>query len=100
MKWKMILSSRLVIFFGILIGCNDAAPSPGEALARRTCSSCHKYPEPGELDKASWMKYVLPQMGGFLGFRLFEGGTYFEDDRVQRSISLNDWNSIVRFYVA
>lgn len=46
------------------------------------------------------MKYVLPQMGSFLGCRLFEGGTYFEDDRVQRSISLADWNSIVRFYVS
>ena len=82
----------------VVNGCEEAE-SQGEQLAKKNCSSCHKYPEPEELDKATWMKHVLPQMGGFMGFRLFEGGTYFEDDRIERSISLQDWNAIVRYYV-
>jgi hypothetical protein len=99
MKWKIIFSWLLVSMLLVIDNGCEEAESPGEKLARKNCSSCHKYPQPDELDKATWMKHVLPQMGGFMGFRLFEGGTYFEDDRIQRSISLDEWNAIVRFYV-
>ncbi|HSB94706.1 MAG TPA: VCBS repeat-containing protein [Flavitalea sp.] len=100
MMWKKVYSLVVVVSILVIVqGCEDTVP-PGEQLARKTCSSCHKYPAPGELDKNTWMKYVLPQMGGFLGFRLFEGGTYFEDDRIERSISIDDWNTIVQFYIA
>src|SRR5678815_951227 len=99
MKWKIIFSVMVVIFLvSIDSGCNKVESS-AEQLAKKNCTRCHQFPQPGELDKASWTKYVLPQMGNFMGFRLFEGGTYFDDDRIEQSISLEDWNAIVRFYI-
>ena len=99
MKWNIIFSCLIVLTILLILHSCEEAESPGEKLAKKNCSSCHKYPEPAELNKATWINHVLPQMGGFMGFRLFEGGTYFEDDRIQRSLSLEDWNAIMRFYV-
>lgn len=39
----------------------------GEELAHGMCGSCHLFPEPALLDKASWQDYMLPRMGYFLG---------------------------------
>lgn len=53
-----------------IIACNSAKTadtSEGKKLAETYCVSCHKFPEPGLLDKNSWEKYMLPRMGVFLG---------------------------------
>lgn len=39
----------------------------GGSLARTHCSSCHAFPEPNLLDKATWKNYVLPRMGYMYG---------------------------------
>ncbi len=39
----------------------------GEALAKIYCASCHQYPEPALLNKATWQNYVLPRMGYLYG---------------------------------
>jgi len=40
-------------------------------LAQVHCASCHLFPEPDELDRATWQDYVLPRMGYMLG--VYEG---------------------------
>ncbi len=39
----------------------------GQKLAKQYCSSCHQYPEPQLLDKATWETYILPRMGYMMG---------------------------------
>src|SRR5712664_4099157 len=39
----------------------------GEQLARQYCQSCHLFPEPDLLDKATWEKGALPWMSKWLG---------------------------------
>ena len=70
---KSLLGVSLLISF--LIGAcisEDAGQSTttslsGERLAQIHCGSCHKYPTPDLLPKATWESYVLPRMGYFLG---------------------------------
>ncbi len=40
---------------------------PGETLAKRYCTSCHLFPEPGLLDKNTWTEHALPAMAHRLG---------------------------------
>ncbi len=46
---------------------NKEVATSGEALSKIYCVSCHQYPEPGLLDKATWRDYVLPRMGYLMG---------------------------------
>lgn len=39
----------------------------GEQLAQAYCRTCHAFPEPALLDKATWQHGVLPQMALHLG---------------------------------
>lgn len=61
----------LLIFAGLLaiFACqkNEKVTASGEALAKIYCVSCHQYPEPALLDKATWRDYVLPRMGYLMG---------------------------------
>lgn len=51
--------------------------SDGEALSKLYCASCHMYPEPSLLDKATWGNFVLVRMGAFMG--IFRDGTQYVD---------------------
>lgn len=42
-------------------------PDDGERLARAWCGSCHQYPEPAILDRATWSEQVMPRMALYLG---------------------------------
>lgn len=42
--------------------------SKDEKLARRTCGSCHLYPNPALLDKKTWNESVIPKMAFVMGF--------------------------------
>lgn len=97
-----IKSLPFLIFIGLvsIAGCASNNDQAYEQLAAKHCASCHQLPRPSELNKISWSKYVLPQMGGFLGFRLFEGGTYFEDERIDPIMTAAQWDSIVRYYIS
>lgn len=113
----------------VLLGCQsdtsrppedgeDTVSSPsvelksGEALAKKYCGSCHRYPEPDLLDESSWRDHVLPPMGYMMGIypegerpdSLFEpgrageivreAGVYPEDPQLSGA----EWDRIVRFY--
>jgi hypothetical protein len=49
----------------VAVSCNRS--DPGEQLARMHCASCHLFPEPGQLDKSTWVFGVLPQMAFRMG---------------------------------
>jgi hypothetical protein len=68
----------------------------GYQLAQQYCKSCHLFPEPELLDKKTWTQYVLPKMGGFLGFRYMGENAYFEDGH--QAMPLDDWNKILLYY--
>jgi hypothetical protein len=82
----------------------------GEELAKIHCSSCHKYPDPGQLPTAFWVNSVLPNMGYRLGIGDYFGNlmTKSPEERdliIENSIYLaepvihqKDWEKIVAFY--
>lgn len=87
--------------------CNDDSENnfrnnrdeEGFNLALKHCKACHKFPEPALLDKKTWLYFVLPKMGALSGFRHFEGESYFEDESMNREMTLTEWNRIVAYYV-
>lgn len=62
----------------------------GEQLARSYCASCHEYPSPDLLDKASWRNGVLPVMAGFMGLY------YRMDSLMEKPVALAAQDSAVR----
>lgn len=120
--WRVVL--LLCGFFGLLGACKQAqAPkkldkaglvSKGEALAKARCGTCHLYPAPDLLPRATWEQYILPRMGYMLGIypddttrqSLIEKGeaeasvlaaNVFPE---QAQISAEDWEAIQAFYLA
>src|SRR5947209_19149714 len=90
----------MLIAAGIyFISCNQRNRER-EKLAEAHCQSCHKLPEADALDKKTWFNYVLPKMGSFMGFGRFDNGAYFENGKVQTTISVDEWNKIVNYYVS
>lgn len=84
----------------------------GRQLAQAYCSGCHLFPEPALLDKESWEKGVLPNMGLRLGMGDFWdspfGGMDVEEIvAVQQAgifadtplVAKKDWEKIVAFYL-
>jgi len=71
---KGFISTIIIPFIALAISldaCQNQNPEKsnekGKQLALALCSTCHLFPEPDLLDKASWEKYILPRMGYFLG---------------------------------
>ncbi|MFZ5970119.1 MAG: FG-GAP-like repeat-containing protein [Bacteroidota bacterium] len=50
----------------LLLSC-ESREQREERLAKTYCSSCHLFPKPGLLDKATWQAKVLPQMAFRMG---------------------------------
>ena len=96
----MIAAMLALLTAGIFLGsgCGNEG-GEGLALAKKHCQSCHRFPEPGLLDKKTWFNHVLPKMGGLLGFSRFDNNAYFESGRMPDSMPLVDWNKIVSYYV-
>lgn len=83
----------------------------GEALAQLYCGSCHLYPEPNLLDKKSWTRELLPNMGARLGIKTPQYDPLRQVDAMDKMmieteniypktplIHQEDWNKIVEFY--
>lgn len=84
----------------------------GKQLAQTYCASCHAFPEPNLLDKATWQNGVLPKMYARLGleedgFKLFSGmanedmmaiikAAIYPDQPI---IAKEDWEKIVKYYL-
>jgi hypothetical protein len=85
---------------------------PGKELAAIYCVSCHKFPDPKSLDKATWKNSVLPNMGLRLGLKI-DGKKWDTDmDPVEVNIvrklniypenpliSKKDWALIKKYYL-
>ena len=85
--------------------------SSGKELAMRYCQMCHAFPDPSLLDKKTWTKDVLPNMGMRLGVK-YDGVNPYESlevEDIQITKELNifpetplisdaDWTSIVEYY--
>jgi hypothetical protein len=81
----------------------------GKALARIYCQSCHMLPEPSLLNKKSWEKGALPEMGPRLGIFSFgyilyprvTDGSVRADFYPSRSLlTAIEWQSIIDYFVA
>ncbi|MGK2862639.1 MAG: hypothetical protein ACSLE0_11950, partial [Chitinophagaceae bacterium] len=69
----------------------------GYQLSQKYCRSCHQYPDPDLLDKATWENYVLPKMGNLVGF-LYMGMNHYVENGNMEIMKLNEWNKIVQYY--
>ncbi|MEZ4884010.1 MAG: VCBS repeat-containing protein [Chitinophagales bacterium] len=119
---------KVIIFFAIILfisNCkNDKPASPqskpniepsdlsGMELAKIHCASCHKFPEPSELEKSYWEKSALPQMAYRFGIypknersTLIEdgvGGQLVESANIypkEQTMALEDFEKIKKYYV-
>ena len=82
-----------------------AAGEAGRALAGAWCGGCHAAPDPADLDRATWIRNVLPEMGARLGIREFRGRRWRPDPTqpagtypVEPLLSLRDWGNIFDYY--
>lgn len=86
-----------------LASCGERYESEGERLARTYCAACHAFPEPQLLDKRTWEASVLPQMAPRLGVnrQSVRRGPAANPHMIvlTRSISRENWEKIVRYYV-
>jgi FG-GAP-like repeat len=108
MKMKSILYLSLVGLW--LMGCQQTQEEKEEAIAKKTCGSCHKFPEPNLLDKKTWETGVLPEMSYRLGLgNRFELMTRISEEQYQSAMQLNiypetptispeEWQAIVNYY--
>jgi FG-GAP-like repeat len=106
-------------FFAHLFGCHsfrtesqnstfDSSVQRGKTLASAYCQSCHQLPDPGLIDKKTWVKTVLPGMAPRLGIFVFKGHEYPSkvlDRNIGRNFYpsaplINDgqWQDIIDYY--
>ncbi len=105
---------RVLLFYSatglLLFRCATPEPTDGEALAKAQCSSCHALPSPGDLDKNTWDKYVLPRMGALMGVLPLDsaGGQFIEADilklenpavfRKETALTKAEWAAIRSYF--
>jgi len=113
----IILFSLLIISFSKLAGSDkkDSLYKPvqtGEELAKIYCATCHIFPSPTLLDKSTWQKSVLQNMGWRLGIRKAGEDPYanMEPDEaeivkaenvfpLEPLITKDNWQKIVGYYI-
>lgn len=116
-----------LLFLGLLLAyCADPSGKDkastkemtGESLAQIFCASCHLFPEPSSLDKATWHNYILVRMAAFMGIyednrQYFDeippqwlepgiGGHKVQQAKVyptQAAMSRTDWEKIKKYYL-
>ncbi len=107
---KILSQAILVWVSGWLVACSQTkSVDESEQLAQTHCGSCHAFPKPDLLDKATWQKSVLPQMALRMGI----APANINDPKIQQAyyhltetglyprpalISTEDWEKIVQFY--
>ncbi|MCE6988548.1 VCBS repeat-containing protein [Dyadobacter sp. CY323] len=67
-----------------------------DKLSKQYCGTCHLPVDPGLLDKETWRNRVLPAMARQLGLEVWQGKTYYQNER--SAISHADWTEIVAYY--
>lgn len=95
-------SSVALVIMPLIVGCDRARPSQGEALARTYCAACHEFPDPSLLDKKTWQSGVLPRMKARVGVQ--PKSLYDQTSQSPYMVTLSskmsdeDWNKIVAYY--
>ena len=99
-----ILAGCLSVFF-VIDGEARAAGESGAALAAAWCGSCHATPEPAALDRGTWTRNVLPEMGARLGIFEFRGRRWRPDPSLPAGtypakplLPLADWAKVFDHY--
>jgi len=98
--------SSIAVAGWLLIERRGAGNQRGAKLAQTYCASCHLFPEPAVLDKASWTNGALPDMAKWLGLtppdlERLPDGQIVPDSNVFPPTPLIDrkvWDEIVRYY--
>ncbi|WP_282134842.1 FG-GAP-like repeat-containing protein [Seonamhaeicola maritimus] len=78
------------------------AHKEGRELAKIHCSTCHLYPEPLILPRRVWGEKIMPNMGLKMGMShgpLYSYGKPEELKDLTPSLSQEDWNKIVHYYI-
>ncbi|MBS0027799.1 FG-GAP repeat domain-containing protein [Chitinophaga sp. 22321] len=100
-------SGYLPVWLSVIIfitACHPGKDRRNEDIAKRTCGSCHLFPEPALLPAGIWEQMVLPQMGLRLGVKEAVAGKKLSavEARLvpsQPLISNEDWQAIKRYYL-
>lgn len=82
-----------------------ARAGEGAALAAVWCGGCHAVPEPAALDRETWTRHVLPEMGARIGIYEFRGRRWRPDPSLPAGtypaeplLPLADWARIFDHY--
>lgn len=111
-----------IVFVATAISCNPtqsekqaaivskADIEKGKTLAATYCQSCHLLPDPSQLDGATWLRGVLPNMGPRLGIFEFNNVSYpykkfdleLKKDFYpsQPVLSNEQWQQIINYYTS
>lgn len=83
----------------------EASAESGAALAEAWCGRCHAVPEPAALDRGTWTRNVLPEMGARLGIYEFRGRRWRPDPSLpvgtypaEPLLPLGDWAKVFDHY--
>jgi len=88
---------------------SDSSIENGKALAKKYCQSCHMLPDPSLVNKKSWEKGVLPEMGPRLGIfsygyilypRVTDGSVRADFYPFRNLLTSREWQSIIDYFVA
>ena len=112
-SWRSNSQKWVYGLLGLLVGGSTACSRiedndrEGAKLAQIHCGSCHQFPEPSLLDKATWQNSVLPVMGLQLGILDAKGETARQQVQTlllegnyptTPTISRSDWEAIKQYY--
>jgi len=94
-------------FFLLLVSCQTREEKE-EHLAKTYCASCHLFPDPELLDKATWEQQVLPQMKFRMGLDYFPLRDFHQYDHKailtalpkQAMVTQEEWEQIKNYYLA
>jgi hypothetical protein len=75
---------------------NDQVIEEGKPLVTKYCGNCHTVPDPGLLDRSTWLTSVLPAMAERLGIEVLQDNFYLHGK--QSVISHSDWSKILKYY--
>jgi hypothetical protein len=80
--------------------------SKGASVAAIHCKSCHQFPDPSLLSKATWERHVLPVMGIYLGVRSAASAEMANSPDINQdyipvkpAMSPEEWKQVIAYYV-
>ena len=102
-KLCFLIVSAFIVIILISYSCNENSPenrlkqdvADGRELAKKYCVDCHQLPDPSLIDRASWVKGVLPAMAKRLNINTYMG-QYFADKN--SALNIEEWQKIVAYY--